>query len=92
MSQLKRRISAMLLGAAAAAMPIIAAAQEHGGSTFEAHSRATEASADWGMVTLITVLGAGALLLVTTIGYLYRRERGLEWAFQQPDAPHDEHH
>ena len=88
MSQLKRRISAMLLGAAAAAMPIIAAAQEHGGSTFEAHSRDLVAQAPLEPL----VLGAGALLLVTTIGYLYRRERGLEWAFQQPDAPHDEHH
>jgi hypothetical protein len=92
MSQFKRRISAVALGAAGAAMPLIAAAQEHGGATFEAHSRATEAGGDWGTVMLVTVLSTGGLFLVATLGYLYRRQRGLDWAFQKPDAPHDEHH
>lgn len=92
MSQLTRRISAMALGAVAAATPVIAAAQEHGGATFEAHSRATDASADWGMVVLVTILSAGGLFVLATLGYLYRRQRGLDWAFQKPDAPHDDHH
>jgi uncharacterized membrane protein len=88
---MKRRISAMVLGVAMAAMPLVAAAQESE-STFEAASRAASPTADWGTVMLVTALSLVALVLVTSLGYLYRRERGLDWAFQKPDAPHDDHH
>lgn len=87
---MKRRISAMFLGAAMAAMPLVAGATESE-TTFEAANRATSPSGDWGAVVLVTVLSLVGLLLITTIGYLYRRERGLDWAFQKPDPPADHH-
>lgn len=89
---MKRRIGAAVLGAAGALTPLLASAQEHGGETFEAHSRASEGAADWATVMLVTALSVGGLFLLTSIGYLYRRQRGLDWAFQKPDVPHDDHH
>ncbi len=80
---LLRRLAAAGVGAAVAAWPVLAAAQGGGG-------RAVDAADDFWKVTLVTALGAGALLLVAAIGYLYRRERGLAWDFQLPDP--DEHH
>ncbi|MBM3138888.1 MAG: hypothetical protein FJZ92_01425 [Chloroflexi bacterium] len=68
-----------LLGSLAAALPVVAAAQE-------AEGRALPAPADFGGVVLVTALAVGALLLVTAVGYLYRRERRLDWEFQKPDA------
>lgn len=87
---MKRRISAMFLGAAMAAMPLVAGAAESE-SGFVAASRATSPSDDWGTIMLITALSLVGLFLVTALGYLYRRERGLDWAFQKPDPPADHH-
>jgi hypothetical protein len=87
---MKRRISAMFLGAAMAAMPLVAGATESE-STFEAASRATSPSGDWGTIMLVTALSLVGLFMVTVLGYLYRRERGLNWAFQRPDPPADHH-
>ena len=80
---LVRRLAAAGVGAAVAAWPVLAAAQGDG-------SRAVGVADDFWKVALVTVLGVGALLVVVAVGYLYRRERGLAWDFQLPDA--DEHH
>ena len=80
-----RRVTAALAGAAVALMPALAAAQEQ--------SRALSATDDVGRVVLFTVLGFVGMLLVATVGYLYRRERDLGWDFQKPDAgDHDDTH
>jgi len=63
--------------------PAVALASEDG--------RSLESAADLGTVVLVTLLTLAALGAVISIGYLYRRERGLDWEFQKPDAP-DEHH
>ena len=77
------RLAAAGVGAAVAAWPVLAAAQDGG-------SQAVGIADDFWKVALVTVLGVGALLAVAAIGYLYRRERGLAWDFQLPDS--DEHH
>ncbi|MEE8422287.1 MAG: hypothetical protein V3S31_05875 [Dehalococcoidia bacterium] len=77
------RAGALLAGAVAASVPAMALAQE---------SRALSTTGDLWRVVLFTFAGLGGLLLVAAIGYLYRRERGLAWEFQKPDAsPHDAH-
>ncbi|MCA9846664.1 MAG: hypothetical protein KC461_12855 [Dehalococcoidia bacterium] len=77
----------------AVSMPAFAlAAEGHAESTFDAHSRALDPSADWTMIMTLTALTLGGLFLLTTIGYMYRRQRNLDWQFQKPDAPHDDHH
>lgn len=87
---MKRRISAMFLGAAMAAMPLVASATESE-TAFHAADRATAPSGDWGTIMLVTALSLVGLFLVTVLGYLYRRERGLDWAFQKPDPPAEHH-
>ena len=87
---MKRRISAMFLGAAMAAMPLVAGATESE-TAFAVADRATAPSGDWGMIMVVTALSVVGLFLVTVLGYLYRRERGLDWAFQKPDPPADHH-
>ncbi len=84
---LLRQLAAAGVGAAVAAWPALAAAQS-------GNSRAIGAADDFWKVALVTAFGAGALLLVAAIGYLYRRERGLAWDFQLPDPEqqHDEEH
>ena len=44
------------------------------------------------MIVLITLLALTALFVTLTFGYLYRRERHLDWAFQAPAVPHDDAH
>ncbi len=66
-----------------------AVAAEHG-------SRALETPADMAKVVAVTLLGLGGLAIVSTLVYLYRRERGLRWGFQFPDPmevepPPEEH-
>lgn len=87
---MKRRMLALVSGVSAAMLPVVAGAVER--PTYEASSRALDAGADIGSVMLVTILATAGLFLVAAIGYLYRRERGLEWRFQQPDAPHEDHH
>ena len=80
-----RRVSAALAGAAVALVPALVAAQEQ--------SRALGATDDFGRVAAFTLLGAGGILVVSVLGYLYRRERDLDWEFQKPDAgDHGEAH
>ena len=71
-------ITGMLL----AALPTAAMAAEDG--------RALDPPADTAMVLLVTIVSLLGLALIGGIGYLYRRERGLDWDFQKPDAP--DHH
>ncbi|HJM74889.1 MAG TPA: hypothetical protein QGI71_03365 [Dehalococcoidia bacterium] len=79
-----RKVSATLVGAAFALMPALVAAQEQ--------SRALGATGDFWRVALFTLLGLGGVLVVAALGYLYRRERGLGWEFQKPDAGDGEVH
>ena len=78
---MKRWIGA-LTGLLIAASPAAAMATEEG--------RALEAPADAATVFIVTLLTLLGLALVGGIGYLYRRERGLDWGFQKPDTP--DHH
>lgn len=55
----------------------------------EEQGRALEASGDFGTVALVTILAAGGVLLLATLGRLYQRQRGIRWRFQDPDPPHD---
>lgn len=73
-----------ITGLLVAALPAAAMATE------EARSRSLDRPADWGGVLAVTLLALIGLALVGAIGYLYRRERGLDWDFQKPDAP--DHH
>ena len=84
------RVSRGLIGAAAgvwvALLPALALAAEEG--------RILERSADWRPVMIVTLAGVVALLLVATLGYMYRTHRHIVWGFQQPEEPHgdDSHH
>lgn len=83
-------VSGLVLALSAPALAL--AAEGHGETTFEAANRAMDPSADWSTIVLVTLLSLGGIILLATIGYMFRRERGLDWEFQKPDAPHDDHH
>lgn len=87
-----KALSAAVASALALLPALVSAAGGHGDSSFEAADRAMERGGDWELIVFLTVLGVGALFLMAAVGYLYRRERGLDWQFQQPEAPHDDHH
>ncbi len=88
-----RRLIASVSGfVLALSAPALALAAEGPGTTFEAASRSMDPSADWSTIVLVTALSLAGLFLLATIGYMFRRERGLDWEFQKPDAPHDDHH
>jgi hypothetical protein len=59
----------------------------------ESSSRAIDRPDDW-VTSMMLVAGAAiGILLLASLGYLYMRKRGIEWAFQRPDPPaHDGHH
>ena len=63
-------------GVLAALLPSIAAAS-HG-------DRALDPPADMGTALLLAGLVLAAGLVLTSIGYLYRRQRGLHWDYQLP--------
>lgn len=52
--------------------------------------RVLDRPADWSSVLVITLLVLLGLAVLGAIGYLYRRERGLDWDFQKPDST-DQH-
>jgi len=89
-----RRVMAAVSGfILAVSMPALAfAAEGHGETSFEAASRSMDPSADWTTIMLVTGLSLAGLFLLATLGYMFRRERQLDWEFQKPDAPHDDHH
>ena len=76
-----KRWPASIIGLLLAAFPAVAMATEEG--------RSLEAPADAATIFIVTILSLLGLALVGGIGYLYRRERGLDWDFQKPDAPDD---
>jgi hypothetical protein len=76
-----KRVRGLLTGLAAAVLPLVAAAQE-------VQDRALPAATDWHMVMFLTAAVIAGLLVLAGIGYLYRRERHLDWEFQKPDQPH----
>ncbi len=78
---MSKLVRGLLVGLVAAAVPVIAAAQE-------AQDRALPSATDWHVVMLVTGLAVVGLFVVATVGYLYRRERHLDWDFQKPDQPH----
>ena len=82
---MRRRIGSVIGGAAVALLPLIAGAQEAGG-------RATDAPSTMSEAVLYTLLALGGVFVLASLGYLYRVKRDLNWRFQEPDAPHDEHH
>ncbi len=82
---MRRATSALTASAVAAliaAWPSMALASE----------RALPRPDDTWLVAGVTVLGLLGVLVVAAIGYLYRRERGLEWEFQRPDEPPQDDH
>lgn len=79
-----RRVCAAAAGLALAAWPAALWAAE-GGRTLERPEDALPVA----LLTAAAVLGVFA---VATIGYLYRRRRALDWDFQRPEPPRDEHH
>lgn len=81
-------VTGMILAVSAPALALAADGQR---TTFEAAERAMERGTDWTLIVTVTVAALLGLFLLTTIGYMYRRERGLDWEFQKPDAPHDAH-
>ncbi|MQC16918.1 MAG: hypothetical protein DWG82_01630 [Chloroflexi bacterium] len=85
-------LTAFGVALAIAVVPGIASAADPVGMTFDAADRSMEPGIDTQMIVWVTVFSVLALFAVAGIGYLYRRERGLDWEFQKPDIPHDEHH
>ena len=83
---MSRLVRACALALVVAALPFAALATEE--STVDVTSRALPAAADTISVGLLAVVAVLALFLIASLGYLYRRERKLDWDFQRPDAPH----
>jgi len=91
-ARLTARVAALAAGAVAAATPLIAAADETPHYADPA-SRVLGLPGDSVTIGFATVGGLLALFALVAVGYLYRRERHLDWEFQKPDAPHgDTHH
>ena len=65
-------------GAVAALLPSLAAAS-HG-------DRVLDPPADWPTALLLVGLALAAGFVLTSIGFLYRRQRGLHWDYQLPDG------
>lgn len=87
---MRGRVAAASGGASAALWPLVALAQE--AEHAEAASRALGAPQDMGSIALITLGALIGLFAIAGLGFLYRRERRLDWSFQRPDAARDEHH
>lgn len=91
-ARLAARSSALAAGAVFAAGPMAALADETPHYA-DPVSRGLGLPGDSVMIGFATVGGLLAFLALVAVGYLYRRERHLDWEFQKPDAPHgDAHH
>lgn len=84
-SKMTARASGLATGALAAALPLVAAAKE---PVQAAGERGLELPGDGLTIGFATAGVLLAVFVVATLGYLYRRERNLDWEFQKPDAPH----
>ena len=71
-------LCALVPGALAAALPAAAGAAEG--------RRQLEAPADAAAALLLLGAALLGLLALASIGYLYRRQRGLHWDYQLPDG------
>jgi hypothetical protein len=73
-------------GVLAAALPVFASAAEEG--------RVLERSDDWVRIMIVTLAAVGGVMLLATLGYLYRIKRNIVWDFQAPAPSHDDagHH
>lgn len=67
-----------------ALIPVVASAAEEG--------RVLERGDDWSRVMIVTVATLLGVMLVATLGYLYRVRRNIVWDFQRPEVSHDDHH
>ncbi|MCY3655324.1 MAG: hypothetical protein OXG95_01780 [Chloroflexi bacterium] len=79
LSAMRGRLLAATLGVTAAAMPHVAAAKHD-------PSRSLAVPDDTGMVIALTALGIVALFAVTSVAFLYRKQRGLSWDYQLADG------
>ena len=86
---MRRRIGAAIAGAGTALLPLVVLAE---GAQAQATSRALSAPHDVKAIVIVTALALVGVLTTAGLGYLYRRERHLDWTFQRPDAPPDGHH
>ena len=94
---MRRLINATVMAAAGAGLalfPLVALAEGPAGHAAgaAAQGRAVPTPPDMSMILLLTALALTAVLVTATLGYLYRRERHLDWPFQAADVPHDDHH
>ena len=94
LSAVRGRLLAVIVGVLAAAMPHIVAAQDAG-------SRALAAPDDTRMVVTLLGLSIAALIAVTSVAFLYRKQRGLRWDYQLTEGalsegqgadPHESEH
>lgn len=85
-AKMMARASALATGLLAAALPLVVGASEP--PRAEAAERGLSLPADGLMIGFATVGALLAVFAVAALGYLYRRERHLDWEFQKPDAPH----
>lgn len=85
-SKMAVRASALAAGVLAAALPLVAGAAEPVFSG--AADRGLGLPGDGVTIVFATVGALLAVFAVAALGYLYRRERHLDWEFQKPDAPH----
>ncbi|MFA7248667.1 MAG: hypothetical protein WC273_03470 [Dehalococcoidia bacterium] len=87
---MRRLIGAAVAGAGMALLPLIALAEGPAQGAL-AQGRAVAPPHDMTAIVLVTVLVLAGFFAVLGVGYLYRRERHLDWVFQAPAAPHDDH-
>lgn len=87
LSTMTARASALLTGGLASALPLLATAAEVPESA-EVANRGLGLPGDGVMIGFATVAGLLGIFAVAALGYLYRRERHLDWTFQKPDEPH----
>lgn len=85
-SKVATRVSGLAAGLMAAGLPLLASAKEP--QAVQTAERGLGLSGDSVLIGFATVGGLLALFVVAALGYLYRRERHLDWEFQKPDAPH----
>lgn len=90
---MRRLVSAVVTSAVAAGTalsPLVALAEGPAGGAVQ--GRAVAAPHDMPMIIGVTAVSLIALIATAGVGYLYRRERHLDWPFQAADVAHDEHH
>lgn len=85
-SKMTARASALAAGTLMAALPLVAGAKEPA-DAMEVADRSLGLPGDAVGIGFAAVGGLLALFAVVAVGYLYRRERHLDWDFQKPDAP-----